>query len=173
MEPLPPLPGIPTLEPGWDEITTPEPLALPPSFLGGARTEPESPGPPRPTPFLPEPDSPGPEPMEGGGGTTLLANCVPLPEAPEFPEPLEPPPEPLPEPPPEFPTDGGGGITLDTPTVDPGTLPAVELLEPPIEGGGGTTPAASEPPGAPVALRAVPEPTEGGGGTTLLASEPL
>ncbi len=86
IEPLPPLPGIPTFEPGWDEITIPEPLVFPPSLFGGARTEPESPGPPRPTPFRPEPDSPGPEPMDGGGGTTLLASCVPLPEAPEFPE---------------------------------------------------------------------------------------
>ena len=120
IEPLPPLPGIPTLEPGWDEITIPEPLLLPPSLLGGARTEPESPGPPRPTPFRPEPDSPGPEPMDGGGGITLLASSVPLPGAPEFPEP---PPELAAELAPELaaetPTEGGGGITLEAPRADP------------------------------------------------------
>ena len=119
IEPLPPLPGIPTLEPGWDEITIPEPLVLPGSLLGGARTEPESPGPPRATPFRPEPDRPGPEPMEGGGGITLLASCVPLPEAPEFPGLPPGPPEPAAEPDPEPPTDGGGGITLDAARVDP------------------------------------------------------
>ena len=120
IEPLPPLPGIPTLEPGWEEITIPEPLVLPPSLLGGARTEPVSPGPPRPTPFRPEADNPEPEPMDGGGGTTLLTSSVPLPEAPEFPEPPpELPPELAPELGPEPTTDGGGGITLDAPRVDP------------------------------------------------------
>jgi hypothetical protein len=145
IEPLPPLPGIPTLEPGWDEITTPEPLLLPPSFLGGARTEPESPGPPSPTPFLPEPepDSPGPEPIDGGGGTTLLASMVPLPGAPEFPEPR---PEDAAEPPPEPATVGGGGITFEAPRVEPCPLPEVELPEAPTEGGGGTTLVESEPP---------------------------
>ena len=64
-----------------------------------------------PRPFPPDPDNPALEPTEGGGGTTLLASCVPLSEAPEFPVPLEPRPE--------APTDGGGGITLDAPRVDP------------------------------------------------------
>ena len=35
-EPLPP-PGISTLEPGWDEITIPEPSLLPALLLGGAK----------------------------------------------------------------------------------------------------------------------------------------
>src|SRR5260370_26683105 len=81
---LPPVPGIPTFEPGCDETTIPEPALLPPSDFGGASTDPTSPGPPRPVPFLPEPERPGPEPIEGGGGTTLLAKRVPLPEPPEF-----------------------------------------------------------------------------------------
>src|SRR5258708_6860733 len=89
-EPLPPVPGIPTFEPGWEETTIPEPALLPPSALGGASTEPVSPGPPRPNPFPPEPESPGPEPMEGGGGTTLFARSVPLAEPLKFPPPAEP-----------------------------------------------------------------------------------
>ena len=165
-EPLPP-PGIPTLEPGWDEITIPEPSLLPASLLGGARTEPESPGPPRPEPFLPEPDKPLPEPIEGGGGTTLFASCVPLPGLPEFPAPVE---EPWVVP--ELATDGGGGMTLDVPRDEPGSLPEAELLEPAIDGGGGTIFAASDSPGAPPVLLAVAEPTVGGGGTTLAATEP-
>src|ERR1700746_917747 len=88
-EPLPPVPGSPTFEPGCEETTTPEPALLPPSAFGGARTEPASPGPPRPNPFLPEPESPGPEPTDGGGGTTLLARSVPLPEPTEFPVPVD------------------------------------------------------------------------------------
>ena len=163
-EPLPP-PGIPTLEPGWDEITIPEPSLLPASLLGGARTEPVSPGPPRPEPFLPEPESPEPEPIEGGGGTTLFASSGARPEAPEFSLPVG---EPwfVPEPP----TDGAGGMTLDAPS--PGALPEVELPEPAIDGGGGTIFAVSDSPGAPAALRAVAEPTVGGGGTTLAARAP-
>lgn len=89
-DPLPPVPGNPTFEPGCDETTTPAPAALPPSDFAGARTEPTSPGPPRPAPFLPEPETPAPEPRLGGGGTTLLARSVPPPEPPEFPAPEEP-----------------------------------------------------------------------------------
>src|SRR5882672_3016140 len=88
-EPLPPVPGIPTFEPGWGETTTPEPALLPPSALGGARTEPTSPGPPRPDPFLPDPERPGPEPMDGGGGMTFPVSTVPLPAPPEFPVPVD------------------------------------------------------------------------------------
>jgi hypothetical protein len=165
-EPLPP-PGIPTLEPGWDEITIPEPSLLPASLFGGARTEPESPGPPRPEPFLPEPDKPLPEPIEGGGGTTLFESCVPLPELPEFAAPVGVPwvvPEPA--------TDGGGGMTVDVPRDEPGALPEAALLAPATDGGGGTIFAASDSPGAPPVLLAVAEPTVGGGGTTLAATEP-
>src|SRR5208282_2889668 len=121
-EPLLP-PGIPTVEPGWEEITTPEPALLPPPLLGGARAEPESPGPPRPVPFLPEPES-APEPIDGGGGTTLAASSVPLPRAPEFPDPVGEP-WPVPEPP----TDGGGGMTLDAPRDEPRVRAE---LEPPV-----------------------------------------
>lgn len=110
-EPLPPVPGSPTFEPGCDESTIPEPVLLPPSPLGGPRTEPASPGPPSPNPFLPEPESPGPEPTDGGGGMTLLARSVPFPEPVEFPVPGEPWPVPAPV------TDGGGGITFDPPRV--------------------------------------------------------
>jgi hypothetical protein len=103
-EPLPPVPGSPTVEPGCDETTTPEPELLPPSALGGATTDPVSPGPPRPMPRLPEPESPDPDSSEGGGGTTLLlARSLPLPEPPEFPEPAVP----------ELLIDGGGGMTFD------------------------------------------------------------
>ncbi len=165
-EPLPP-PGIPTLEPGCDEMTIPEPSLLPASLLGGARTEPESPGPPRPEPFLPDPDKPLPEPMEGGGGTTLFASSAPLPEPAEFAAPVGEPwvvPEPA--------TDGGGGMTLDSPRDEPAALPEVELPELATDGGGGTIFAASDSPGAPAVLPAVAEPSVGGGGTTLFASEP-
>jgi len=108
-EPLPPLPGSPTLEPGCDEITTPPLSLFPPAPLGGARTEPASPGPPRPAPFLPvpEPKAAEPPPIDGGGGITLSASRVPLPDLAEFSEPDG---EPWPEPEPV--TDGGGGITF-------------------------------------------------------------
>jgi hypothetical protein len=167
-EPLFPA-GIPTFEPGWDEITIPEPLLLPPSILGGARAEPASPGPPSPEPFLPEPESPVVEPIEGGGGTTLPASAS-LPEPRRLPAPVD---ETwlVPEPP----TEGGGGITFDAPRDEPEALPEAEV-EPPTDGGGGTTLVESEPFGAPARVRpvpeALPEETFGGGGTTLLASEP-
>src|SRR5271169_3387840 len=131
-EPLALVLGTPTLEPGWDESTTPEPPPVPPSALGGARTDPASPGPPRPEPFLPAAERPAP--TEGGGGTTLLARSVALPGPPEFPVRveswlvLEPA------------TEGGGGITFDAARAEPGFLP--EAAEPPNEGGGGTTLAA-------------------------------
>src|ERR1700678_28433 len=167
------LPGMPTLEPGWAEITMPDPLLLPTS-LGGASTEPESPGPPSPEPFLPEPDRPAP--IAGGGGTTLPASCVPSPDPPEFPDPVG---EPWLAPA----TDGGGGITFAAPNDDPGFLPLTVAVpdpetefEPPTVGGGGTTLFAGEPSGAPPRAREVPEVfsevTAGGGGTTLLASAP-
>src|ERR1700691_5639295 len=102
-EPLLPLPGIPTFEPGSDESTTPELSPFPPAPSGGARTEPESPGPPRPEPVRPEPERPEPEPTEGGGGggMTLLPTDPPGPPAA-----LRPVPEALPEE-----TAGGGGTT--------------------------------------------------------------
>src|SRR5580692_4706588 len=152
-------PGIPTVEPGWEEITTPEPPLLPPPLLGGASADPESPGPPRPVPFLPEPES-APEPMDGGGGTTSLARSVPLPEAPEFPDP---------DGEPEAPTDGGGGMTLDAPRDEPlvrvEPAPPVPELEPAIDGGGGTT--SWVPKSFPMTLLTKPElACVGGGGTT-------
>jgi len=111
-EPLPPLPGIPIFEPGCEEITIPELSLFPPAPLGGARTEPASPGPPRPEPVLPEPERPGPEPIEGGGGTTLPARSAPLPDPLEFPEPDgEPSPAPV--------IDGGGGMTFGPPRDAP------------------------------------------------------
>jgi hypothetical protein len=154
-EPLP-LPGTATVEPGWDEITTPDALAVPLSPLGGARTDPASPGPPRPEPFLPRPLSPGPEPTEGGGGTifVFVASRAPWLEA-------------------ESATDGGGGITPDAPTEE---FSALLEADPATEGGGGTTLAASDPPGGAVEVRDIPEvlpeETLGGGGTILLASAP-
>src|SRR5580700_7435134 len=55
IEPAPPLPGTPILDPGWFETTMPVPLPLPPLLLGGAVTEPASIGPPRPAPRFPRP----------------------------------------------------------------------------------------------------------------------
>jgi hypothetical protein len=107
---LPPVPGRPTFEPGWVEATIPAPVALPPAAFGGARTDPASPGPPRPEPFLPKPERLGPDPMEGGGAMTLPARSVPLPEPLEVPAPK---PLALPEPV----SDGGGGMTFDEPNV--------------------------------------------------------
>lgn len=109
-EPLLPPPGVPTLEPGSDEITIPELSLFPPAPLGGARAEPTSPGPPRPEPLLPEPLRPEPEPIDGGGGTILSARSVPLGDPPEVPDGE---PWPLPA------TDGGGGITFGPPRVVP------------------------------------------------------
>jgi hypothetical protein len=154
------VPGIPTLEPGWSDTTIPERLLLPSAALGGARTEPASPGPPKPTPFLPEEEESEDELTDGGGGTTLLASVVLLEPAefrlPVFEDGLLPP------------TDGGGGITFDAPRE--------ELWEragepaSPTDGGGGTTFALS-------AVRRDPEgeedepvlAAEGGGGITLAA----
>jgi hypothetical protein len=111
-EPLPPPPGVPTFEPGCDEITIPELSPFPPAPLGGARAEPTSPGPPRPEPLLPEPLRPEPEPTEGGGGTILSASSVPLGDPPEAPDPDgEPWPVPV--------IDGGGGMTFDSPRAAP------------------------------------------------------
>src|SRR5271170_1183983 len=135
-DPLPPVPGMPGLEPGWVDNITPEFSGFPPAPLGGARTEPTSPGPPRPEPFLPEPERPEPEPAEGGGGIMLLARRPPLPAAPEFRMSV---PELWPE------TDGGGGMTFDAPrcalwdrpwddSPDDAPLPAPEN-----DGGGGIT----------------------------------
>jgi hypothetical protein len=149
---------MPTLEPGWGETTIPERLLLPSAPLGGARTEPASPGPPRPTPFLPEPEESEAAPTDGGGGTTLLASVVA--EFAEFRVPLED--ELLPA------TDGGGGITFDPPREE--FWERDGELASPTDGGGGTT----------FALRAVwrdpedeaDEPVlaaEGGGGITLAA----
>src|SRR6202035_3958926 len=100
-----------------DEITIPDWSLFPPAPLGGARTEPTSPGPPSPYPFLPEPERPSLEPTEGGGGITLSARSVPLPDPPEF---LEPVGDPCSEPPRSEPvTDGGGGITFCPPSDAP------------------------------------------------------
>src|SRR5580704_862294 len=128
-EPLPPFPGNPTVEPGWDDKTIPELSLLPFPPFDGASTDPTSPGPPRPAPFLPLPEPNGvePPPRPGGGGITLLARVLPLP--------VPPPPAPPPE------TDGGGGITFvpgelfGAPRRAPEDPPAA-LPEPPADGGG-------------------------------------
>ena len=136
-EPLPPLPGMPGLEPGSADKTMPELSLLPPAPLGGARADPTSPGPPRPVPFLPEPESPEPEPVEGGGGMMLVARRPPLPELPEF---LLLEPEAVPEP-----TEGGGGTIPEGPMEDPAKFldedpePPGDVLVPDTEGGGGIT----------------------------------
>jgi len=188
-EPLPPV-GTPTLEPGWEDSTTPERSVLPPAPLEGASAEPASPGAPRRTPFLPEPEpeESEPPPSEGGGGTTLLASPFAV---------LGEPRAPVPEVAPLLATDGGGGITFDALREDPWDRPEVEPPEPetdggggtmfvpsdvrrvvgeadelelpevlPYEGGGGMTLAASAVPDPAEELREVPELTAGGGGTT-------
>jgi hypothetical protein len=170
-EPLPPVLGIPTLEPGWVEITAPALAPLPP-LAGGARFLPTSSEAPRPAPprLRPEPAGPEPPPTEGGGGTMLFASSVP--RAVPKPPPLLPVPPPAPE------REGGGGTTLGAPSVGPdeddaGRIPV--LPDTPAEGGGATT---FEPRAAPKPLRvpcgmppAVLAPTAGGGGRTLAASD--
>src|ERR1035438_5880531 len=63
--------GNPAFEPGWLEMMTPLPAALPPALLGGATAEPRSSGPPAPAPLLPLPlpERALPPPRPGGGGT--------------------------------------------------------------------------------------------------------
>src|SRR5271169_369783 len=67
--------GSPTLVPGWLEITTPLPAALPPALLGGDIAVPRSSGLPAPVPLLPRPlpERALPPPRPGGGGMTLAA----------------------------------------------------------------------------------------------------
>jgi hypothetical protein len=91
--------GAPTFEPGWLDMTAPEPPPLPPPEAG-ASTEPASIDPPKPLPLapLPEPVAAVPPPIEGGGGITLPARSVPPAAV-----------LPVPRPPPD--TDGGGGTT--------------------------------------------------------------
>lgn len=167
--------GIPALEPGSGDRTTPELSFFPPRVLAGARAEPTSPEAPKPVSLLPEPEKLVPEVAEGGGGITLLASNPPL-----LPDPLE------------FlalalglapvPTDGGGGITSDAlseeveyllevdPVVDPEPVELVFVLE--TDGGGGITLAADcdRPEGELPRFEREP-PTDGGGGMTLAASE--
>ena len=163
-DPLPPVPGMPGLDPGSVDNTTPELSLLPVEPLGGARAEPRSPGPPSPEPLLPEPESPGPEPTEGGGGMTLLASRPPPPEPEEFR---------VLDPWPAVETDGGGGMTPEAPREEPWDRPedewGVPVAPPPTDGGGGITFVASELPEPPEELREVPAAlTDGGGGTTAL-----
>src|SRR5579864_4237516 len=103
-EPLPPLLGSATVEPGWLEITAPA-LAPLPLLVGGARFLPASSGAPKPVPvrLRPEPAEPEPPPTEGGGGTMLFASSVP--RGVPAPPPLLPVPPPAPE------NDGGGHNT--------------------------------------------------------------
>ena len=150
---------MPTLVPGWGDTTIPERLLLPSAPLGGARTEPASPGPPRPTPFLPEPEESEEAPTEGGGGTTTLASVVLL-EPAEFRLPLED--ELLPA------TDGGGGITFDEPRAE--FWDRADEPVSPTDGGGGTTFALSDEWRVPEDEADEPElPADGGGGITLAA----
>src|SRR5580658_10130634 len=133
-DPLPPVLGVPGLEPGSADNTTPElSLLFPAALLGGARAEPIS---PRPTPFLPEAERPEPGSAEGGGGMTLLARRVPLPEPLEF---LVPEVDPVL-------TDGGGGTMFwwEALREEPGYFldgdPApADVFVPETEGGGGMT----------------------------------
>lgn len=175
-EPLPPVPR-PGLGPGLvertiPELSCPELSRFPAELLGGARTEPTSPGPPRPEPFLPEPEVPEAEPIEGGGGTMLLARSVPLPEAPEVCVP-----EPWAVLVPDAPIEGGGGMTVDALSEEPERAveerpPDVPLPLAETDGGGGITlePDAERPEGEPPkADGAVP--TEGGGGITFALSD--
>jgi hypothetical protein len=168
-EPLLPLLGSPSLEPGWLEITAPALGPLPP-LLGGARFEPASRGAPRPAPLRPKPDpvDPEPPPTEGGGGTILFASNVPRGV------PAPPPVLPLPRPAPD--SEGGGATTFGPPSVGAAEDESDRVPEPPdipVEGGGAIT---FGPRVEPMPLR-VPcglpalAPTVGGGGTTFAASE--
>jgi hypothetical protein len=128
-----------------------------------------------------------PEPIEGGGGTTLEARRPPFPEPPAFCW-LEP--RPLAEP--VLPMEGGGAITLEEPGDPASDVP--ERLEarlalvplPPVaetEGGGGITLTAdwprpeAEPPDRDPSDRGPSDPvdeefpTEGGGGITFAFSD--
>jgi hypothetical protein len=174
-DPLPPELGIPALEPGSGDRTTPELSLFAPAVLGGARAEPTSPKAPAPLSLLPEPERLAPDEVRGGGGITLLASKpLPLPDPLEFlglALELEP-----------VPTDGGGGITSDALSEEVGYLPEVDPEVDPLpvelvfvletDGGGGITLAADcdrpevDPPRFEREL-----PTEGGGGMTLAASE--
>src|SRR6478736_4503459 len=70
--------GSPTLVPGWLETIVPASLPLPAVF-GGVMLDPTSSGAPSPAPLrpIPAPVAFDPPPIDGGGGTTLLANSVP------------------------------------------------------------------------------------------------
>ena len=170
-EPVPPLLGTPTFEPGWLEITAPALDPLPP-LVGGVRFTPGSSDVPWPAPLRPrpEPDVPEPPPTEGGGGTILLASRVP--RGVPAPPPL------LPVPPPGPESDGGGGTTLGVPNRGAEEEERVPVPpDIPVEGGGATT---FDPSTAPIPARVprelppvVPAETLGGGGTTLAASEPV
>ena len=165
-EPVLPFVGTPTFVPGCVEITAPA-LEPAPPVCAGAEGAPASMGPPRPAPRWPEPVpvSLEPPPIEGGGGTTLLASSVPpsTPFAPGV----------VPVPPPAPDKDGGGGTTFGEPIwgadhrdADPVPLGA------PTDGGGATTSPPNEalvPLRTPRGFPAAPL-TAGGGATTLLAN---
>jgi hypothetical protein len=159
-EPAPPL-GRPTFGPGWAVMTTPAFGPLPP-LVGGAGGAPASRCAPRPVPLRPDPESvvPEPPPIEGGGGTTLVASCVPV-GAPELPPVLE--------------TEGGGGTTWGAPRVCAVEDVDERFPEPPSEGAGATTLVPSDVPAAVRVPRALPPAalglTDGGGATTFVASE--
>src|SRR5438105_10877103 len=72
-DPAPPLPGTPTLEPGWFETTTPVSEPTPP-LLGGAAMSPTSRDPPKPAPRFPRPWPEREPPIEPGGGGTTPTN---------------------------------------------------------------------------------------------------
>src|SRR5579871_4092296 len=77
-DPVLPVVGSPTFEPGWLDITAPELEPLPP-FVDGAKAAPGFNGAPSPRPLRPRPEPVGLDPplTDGGGGTTLFASCVP------------------------------------------------------------------------------------------------
>jgi hypothetical protein len=129
-------------------------------------------GAPRPAPLRPRPELlvPDPPPTEGGGGTTLFANNVPV--GVPFP------PAVCPVPPPAAVSTGGGATTLAKPTVVAVEDAAERVPVPPVTpavGGGAITLLPSD---VPIPLRLPRElppgafaATLGGGGTTFAGRE--
>jgi hypothetical protein len=132
-DPLPPVPAFQR----WSRVrpTTrlQNCLLFPPAPLGGARSEPTSPGPPRPLPFCRSRKDQSLSRADGGGGTTLLAKRdVRYPSRRSSARSRAGEPWPAPEPL----TDGGGGMTFDAPREDwpelfrKTSLPLTRPLEP-------------------------------------------
>jgi hypothetical protein len=159
-DPVPPLLGSATLEPGWLETTAP--AALLPADDGEANPEPASNSAPRPIPLRPAFAGPDPElEIEGGGATTWFASCVPLRGS-------APPLLLL------VPVSVGGGATMAAPRAgadEDERERASVSRDCPVEGGGAI---ALDTSAAPL-LRGLPvvelTPAVGGGGTMFAVSE--